>query len=1784
MSDVRPQNRSAAPRVGWQGRRRGRDDGPRFRWQVGLASRPTARLERRQRRQQRLLLLFALGLVALAAFFLHQTLFLPVETPYLAVVPPAYSYPLAPHAWAAEDVQSLAVLDGSTLAISADSSAWRTRERGLADLERRLEDLAQRRWRSEAIVLHISMPGAIKLGANGRPVPCLVPPDASPTDAATWLPLADVFRLLAAEELPDEVHKLVILDCSRRLVDWHLGQLYNGFNEALPGAVRQARQAGAENLVVLSACSPGEQAWAGPEIRASVFGRYLQLGLAGAADLRSEQGDGDGRVSLRELHRYLRKSVDRWARHFRDARQRPRLIPPGVDFNVAWSASPATLRSLMQQAEIVAEAPPSVERAALVELWQAHDELAGHAPLRYAPLAWCRFEQQLLWLEEASRAGSAYDASAARLRDELLRWSREAKQRAAAAEADPSLVNETRVFSDEQTTVAFPGVARSLPLAQLLGGVEATRARSLTLAWREAAARAGDDAALRQALDAWDSAEGLPAAVETQLLHLLDRYQAGDSWRGHPEVLGRALESWSAAERACGGQIAAVRSTAPAPATPGPRPERFAAELNTYVPADLRAHRWVRPDMHAADGRRRAAFDLLLAGENAAGREGLETWDQVDRALSDAKAALGRFTLAYRNRDATLALAPYFARWLMRPQPLSRPTSRAGRQLRGTLLPLIEANQKLATALGHAPAFDEPAMMAGAAFGDDATVGRLLGELQDEFAQHCLELIVPHELTEEGELAAAESPQPRGANREISAAPPAAAARRLAVQRRDIEAALQLPIIPWDRREKLWARRRIVVAQLRDRFLQSGDSAHPAAADRPGAEDVAADRAADEDADDDFTDYLEFAADPRRQHPALALLASDDPRVRNLLEVETPPAQANDSRAGDGETREGVPDADEPDEAGDGDEAVDRSESVSLVIGVARQGQLVRDHLLRLPLDIATYHIDESPNPASSIDALDRRARAACGFGLTTLSAAPDELVRRHEVQQLLLWQARRAIDDALGPARAADAPFFELAARDYLAAAENVLAPAPAVARQLHDLHDLLEVRRRALRSGIVTTAADILMLDVLDDLTARIAVQTGADAAGLPAGRPFVMLRDPAQSGSRARIAGATQLVDLSALQSDEARREFTSELAPDELLGRGAALDAVTVLRGNEFAARVLLKVPRGAQVSLDRHHYGPPQVTVFGRPRKRPSIEFVVDCSNTMSKLMDVEGPGGAALPRTSRLDVAKVALAGMLDRLAREGDVRAGVRLFGHRVGRNPRKPEEILRQNGYAQARQIPPELQPYADVEAVLPLGRLDTASAESVKTLLESVVPWGETPLYLAITQALGEMREDDDTERIVVVVTDGMNNQFDPPPEFAADEDDVLEARGDRPIRLFIVGFGIEDSTTEQSASTQSGDEEQDDQTVGAFSRLADATGGRYFSATSAQQLIDFIEELLGPSEFSVRDAAGDVVRTSEVGRPAVLPPQSAPRRYVASFDSASAAIDLVGGEAVELESEPSGTRLLALPHRYAAPRSGALVETATPEVPGDESTLVPPSDDANAGRELRAVVERPIWKQEEMLFSVWFESQGRRFTPRPAEVWAQITPLSSSDAAPPPYLFYDANFEPGTSTPLLRCAVRDWPRDASRAQIDVWCSYSLTRPSAVVALADVANVPPPAPAGFAAPVAGVFYRVRRRRPAAPGAPLEVSVVEQHTADSDGLDALKVQCHPPPDHIEHLFDADNRLVVHTFLYQAGSPEPQELRFSTRGAVQAGALHLTGPLEVEIFDNRDTVDLSAQ
>ena len=175
----------------------------------------------------------------------------------------------------------------------------------------------------------------------------------------------------------------------------------NGFADRLPEVLAAHP---IPNLVILNSTSPGQQASSSSDLSGSVFGHFLRLGLAGAADDPGEGGNGDHRVSVHELTKYLQQHVDGWVAHNRADRQRPMLVPEdAADFTIVWSLNKRA-QTRLADAQASSQTSEAVVHG-IDRLWQAHDRLAAQKPIRLDPLAWRDFEHKLLWLDEAARLG-----------------------------------------------------------------------------------------------------------------------------------------------------------------------------------------------------------------------------------------------------------------------------------------------------------------------------------------------------------------------------------------------------------------------------------------------------------------------------------------------------------------------------------------------------------------------------------------------------------------------------------------------------------------------------------------------------------------------------------------------------------------------------------------------------------------------------------------------------------------------------------------------------------------------------------------------------------------------------------------------------------------------------------------------------------------------------------------------------------------------------------------------------------------------------------------------------------------------------------------------------------------------------------------------------------------------------------------------------------------------------------------------------------------------------------
>ena len=128
----------------------------------------------------------------------------------------------------------------------------------------------------------------------------------------------------------------------------------------------------------------------------------------------------------------------------------------------------------------------------------------------------------------------------------------------------------------------------------------------------------------------------------------------------------------------------------------------------------------------------------------------------------------------------------------------------------------------------------------------------------------------------------------------------------------------------------------------------------------------------------------------------------------------------------------------------------------------------------------------------------------------------------------------------------------------------------------------------------------------------------------------------------------------------------------------------MQAVALFRGHEFPAPLMRRTVGGPLVEVQRQSYGPSRITMRAAHLKKASIVFILDCSHSMADAVPVEEPSvssaGAMMPK---IRIAVDAMQSMMERLGDQGDVRVGVRFFGHRVGWRTDQNGVIARQENY---------------------------------------------------------------------------------------------------------------------------------------------------------------------------------------------------------------------------------------------------------------------------------------------------------------------------------------------------------------------------------------------------------------------------------------------------------------------------------------------------------------------
>ena len=421
-----------------------------------------------------------------------------------------------------------------------------------------------------------------------------------------------------------------------------------------------------------------------------------------------------------------------------------------------------------------------------------------------------------------------------------------------------------------------------------------------------------------------------------------------------------------------------------------------------------------------------------------------------------------------------------------------------------------------------------------------------------------------------------------------------------------------------------------------------------------------------------------------------------------------------------------------------------------------------------------------------------------------------------------------------------------------------------------------------------------------------------------------------------------------------------------------------------RGYQFVSQYLPASLGGAVAEVRPVASDETTVTLFGRRKQRASIVVMLDCSQSMEQRIPGETEGDSG---RSRLEIAKSTLLEILNELGRDGDARVGLFLFGHRRGWDREQPGVLRTQTNYQ--GEIPDDLQPAEDVEEVLELGRFNSDLADQVAKRLESVKPWGQTPLFLGLVKAIDAFdRDDPDSEKSIVIITDGRNYQFTPSVNplggFVAQtpQSAVIQRLDGRRIRINIVSLALQDATDVAAAEAELDD-------------LAEKTRGRHVAVSSAGELIREVREAIGPGEYTLVDEQGrPAARASANARETddavstvldrslwVTPSPRVPTEYRLQLDQIDEGLEVWPGAAVELGIAADGQSLRAIPFDKG--------QAAFARIGPQQSHTVR--------------VHTPVLREGNVSLRVSLQDNTQLTTRPPEFLWLRISPLRGDGAA-------------------------------------------------------------------------------------------------------------------------------------------------------------------------------------
>lgn len=647
------------------------------------------------------------------------------------------------------------------------------------------------------------------------------------------------------------------------------------------------------------------------------------------------------------------------------------------------------------------------------------------------------------------------------------------------------------------------------------------------------------------------------------------------------------------------------------------------------------------------------------------------------------------------------------------------------------------------------------------------------------------------------------------------------------------------------------------------------------------------------------------------------------------------------------------------------------------------------------------------------------------------------------------------------------------------------------------------LDSRRLAAKSGIAVRAQWEPSYTRSDVTEVSVSVDRVEDQGTVPKGVGLLSLGHP---GSEAHAEKPVSLEDDHSKPTSLAF-EVTSSAASNSV--------AEVHFRGHLFRSSVAASTAAFGTAAKTTVSANRAKITVTDAMDARRSISFVLDCSASMNDRTNGESKrNDLNASAMTKFDAARSALYEMLRRL-RPTRTEVGLVMYGHRMAMGS-DDQGLLLQKRYHKRFPFPATIQPYEDVEVALPRGRFGEEELDLARQHFDAAVPWGQTPLYLAISRAIDDAsRAGDATSKDVIVISDGRNYQFNPTPDAIVSADELIAKANQQGVRIHVIGFGL------------AGDE-----AVGAandFATIANGTGGSSVTdVREATGLLRRLEELAADQTFTV-ELAGGKRTTATFGQTLELDPiettDSAVKVTVAEKQSE---IPVSPGDHLLLIANRMKDSLSAKPYLVGAPQFVNLVTS-------DDMTL-----------STRVGVQVPELYERDCRFRVSIQSSDRRVVQRPATLWIEVRPkrahlpASENQMESGVYRIGKCQWLANMPCPVAEFSCICWPTDATGYELQVW-SADHTIAGQVLELdsvkGDVSNAEFPG-------LPGVRYEVRTTEEA-----IEVGIDygQREKPNTDAMLAVDLEGASDVG-CEHWYDENGRHSFHRFRLANSTGGPAE------------------------------------